>query len=64
MFLIYGLVNIGVTYGTGTPVYSEISWDSFGAWMIGCAMLPLAAAYFTGLYYLTRCKFRKMGMHD
>jgi len=64
VFGVYGLVNIGVTFGTGTPVYPPISWDSVGAWFVGLAMLPLAAGYYVALYYLTRCKFRKMKMHD
>ena len=61
---IYGAVNITVTKVRGTPVYPPISWDSFGAWLIGLAILPLAFVYFTAIYYLTKCKFRKMAMHD
>ena len=61
---IYGAVNIAVTKVRGTPVYPPISWDSFGAWLIGLSILPLAFAYFTAIYYLTKCKFRKMAMHD
>ena len=64
IFAIYGLVNIGVTKGTGTPVYSEISWDSVGTWFLGLGMLPLAAIYYVALYYLTLLKFRCMKMHD
>lgn len=64
IFLLYGTVNIGVTYGRGYPVYDPISWDSVGSWILGLAMLPLAAGYYTGIYYLTRFKFKKMGMHD
>ena len=66
MFIIaiYGVVNIVVTKSSGTPVYPPISWDSFMAWVIGLAILPLALGYFTGIYYLTKFKFRKMAMHD
>lgn len=64
VFMVYGLVNIGVTKGSGTPVYPPISWDSVGSWFLGLALLPLAAGYYMGLYYLTRLKFRKMKMHD
>lgn len=64
VFLIYGFVNIGVTKGTGKPVYDPISWDSVVSWIVGLAILPLAAIYFIALYYLTRYKFRKMKMHD
>lgn len=64
IFLLYGLVNIGVTYGRGYPVYDPISWDSVGTWILGLAMLPLAAGYYVSIYYLTRYKFKKMGMHD
>lgn len=64
VFLLYGLVNIGVTYGTGTPVYDPISWDSFGSWCIGLAMLPLCALFYCMWYFLTKFKFRKMQMHD
>ena len=48
----------------GTPVYPPISWDSFGAWLIGLAILPLAFGYFTAIFYLTKFKFRRMAMHD
>ena len=66
MFIIaiYGVINIVVTKSSGTPVYPPISWDSFMAWLIGLAILPLAFGYFTGIYYLTKYKFRKMAMHD
>ena len=64
VFLVYGLVNIGVTYGTGKPVYDPISWDSVGSWCLGIAMIPLCALYFLMWYFLTKCKFRAMQMHD
>ena len=64
VFLLYGLVNITVTKVTGTPVYDPISWDSVGAWFVGLAMLPLAFGYWLAIYFLTKCKFRRMGMHE
>ena len=64
IFLFYGLVNLTVTYVTGVPVYEPMSWDSVGSWFLALAMIPLAALYWVGLYYLTRWKFRKMEMHD
>ena len=64
VFMLYGLVNIGVSKGRGYPVYAEISWDSVGAWFLGAAMVPLAAVFYVALYYLTRLKFRLMKMHD
>ena len=64
IFFIYGLTNLTVTMVTGTPVYPPISWDSVESWLVGVAMLPLAMGYYIGLYYLTKCKFRKMKMHD
>ena len=64
VFLLYGFVNMGVTWGTGTPVYPPLSWDSFFSWLLGLAMLPLALGYYFALFYLTRWKFRKLKMHD
>lgn len=64
VFLLYGFVNMGVTWGRGKPVYPPLTWDSFGSWLLGLAMLPLAIGYYFALYYLTRCKFRKLKMHD
>jgi hypothetical protein len=64
IFLIYGFVNLGVTYGTGTPVYPPISWDSVGSWCLGLAMIPLCALYYLMWYSLTKLKFRWMKMHD
>lgn len=64
VFMIYGCVNIGVSKGTGTPVYSAIPWDSVGTWFLGMAMVPLAVGFYVGLYFLTRLKFRCMKMHD
>ena len=64
VFFIYGLVNVTVTYVTGEPVYSAISWDSIGTWALGCSMVPLAFLYYVLWYFLTKCKFRKMQMHD
>ena len=64
VILLYGFVNIIVTFASGTPVYSPMSWDSFGSWLLGLAMLPMATGFFFALYYLTRCKFRKLKMHD
>ena len=60
----YGLVNIDVTYRSGTPVYAPLSWDSVVTWIMGLAILPIAVAYFAGIYYLTKWKFRKLKMHD
>ena len=64
VFLLYGLVNLTVTKVSGTPVYDPISWDSVGAWFVGLAMLPLAFGYWLAIYFLTKCKFRRMGMHE
>ena len=63
-FVLYGLVNITVTFVSGTPVYAPMSFDSVGSWLTFFVMLPLAAAFYTGLYYLSKCKFKKMNMHD
>ena len=62
VFLLYGLINITVTYVTGKPVYDPISWDSFTAWLLGLAMLPLALGFYMLLYVATRGKFRCLGM--
>ena len=64
VFLLYGLINITVTYTTGKPVYKPISWDSVTTWLLGLGMLPMAVAFYFVLYYLTWCKFRVMRMHD
>ena len=63
-FILYGILNMTVTFVTGTPVYSPMSFDSVGSWLTFFVMLPLAAAFYVGLYYLSKCKFRKMNMHD
>ena len=64
VFLIYGLVNLTYTFVKGEPVYPPISWDSVGSWILGLSMLPLALLYYFIIYYLTKCKFRCMKMHD
>ena len=64
VFLVYGLVNITVSKASGTPVYPPISWDSVTSWILGLSMLPLALLFYVLLFYLSRCKFRRMGMHD
>ena len=47
--LVYGAVNIIVTYVTGKPVYPPfITWDSLLSWVIGLALIPL----FIGIFYL------------
>ena len=63
-FVLYGMINMTVTFVTGTPVYPPMSFDSVSSWLTFFVMLPLAAAFYTGLYYLSKYKFRKMGMHD
>ena len=62
--LLYGIVNMTITYARGTPVYGFLSWDSVVSWSAGLGMLLLMTAFFAGLYYLTKFKFRKMEMHD
>ena len=64
VILFYGIVNIIVTFASGTPVYPPLSWDSFWSWLMGFSILLLAFGYWAGIYYLTRYKFKKMGMHD
>ena len=55
---------MAITLASGTPVYPPLSWDSVGSWALGLGMLLLATGFYAGLYYLTKCKFRKMAMHD
>ena len=64
VFVFYGLINITYSKAKGKPVYPPLSWDSFGSWALGFACIPLAFGFYTALYYLTKCKFRKMAMHD
>ena len=64
VFLIYGVINITVTFATGRPVYDPISWDSFTAWMLGLAMIPLALGFYVLLYACTKGKFRCLGMQQ
>ena len=62
IFLAYGAVNITVTYNSGNPVYAPMSWDSVTSWIIGLSLLPFAFGVYVGLFYLTRWKFRRLGM--
>ena len=62
VFVLYGILNIIVTYATGKPVYDPISWDSFASWLLGLAMLPLAVGFYIALYFATRGKFKLTGM--
>lgn len=62
--LLYGFINMAVTFSSGEPVYPPLSWDSVVSWIMGLAILPIAVGYFAGLYYLTKWKFRKLQMHD
>ena len=64
VFVVYGCVNIIVSKATGTPVYPAISWDSVETWILGLCMLPLAAFYYIILYFLSKLKFRCMGMNE
>jgi hypothetical protein len=57
-------VNIGYTEASGNPVYSPMSWDSLGSWLIGLSMLPLAIGVYLGLYFLTKWKFKKLKMEN
>ena len=60
--LFYGFINMIVTAINGKPVYPPLSWDSFGAWALGLSILLVAYVFWIAIYYLTKCKFRKMQM--
>jgi hypothetical protein len=62
IFLAYGAVNITVTYKSGNAVYAPMTWDSVTSWIIGLSLLPFAFGVYVGLFYLTRWKFRRLGM--
>ncbi len=62
IFFVYGIVNITVTYRSGTPVYPPMSWDSVLSWCIGLSLLPFAFGVYAGLFYLTQWKFKKLKM--
>ena len=64
VFFIYGMVNLTVTLVGGKPVYPPMSWDSFGSVCFALVMFPLAIGFYFAFYFLTKCKFRKMKMHD
>lgn len=59
VILVYGFVNMAVTFGSGTPVYAPLSWDSFWAWVMGLAVFPIAVGFYFGIYYATKWKFRR-----
>ena len=64
VILIYGFINMTYTWVSGEPVYAAMSWDSVGAWIMGLSILPIAFLFWVGLYFLTKCKFSCMKMHD
>ena len=64
VFIVYGLVNITVTFVTGEPVYSAISWDSVEKWLLGSSMVIVALIFYVFWFFMTKLKFKWMKMHD
>lgn len=60
VFLLYGLLNIGLTYFSGHPVYSLLSWDSTLAWIVGLSLLPIVGIIWMILCLITHFKFKKL----
>ena len=62
VMLVYGVVNITVTKVSGKAVYGPLSWDSLLSWCLGLGLLPFAFGVYTGWYFLSKWKFRKLKM--
>jgi len=59
---VYGMINLAYTKITGTSVYPVVTWDSVGADLIACCMLPFFCCLWVAMYYLSKCKFKKLEM--
>lgn len=58
----YGVINFVVTLASGEPVYPPMSWDSWWSVLLALSMLLIAFLYWVVIFYISKCKFKRMRM--
>jgi hypothetical protein len=59
---IYGMTNLAYTKITGTSVYPVITWDNAYADILAPVMIPFFMLLWLAIFYLSKCKFKKLEM--